>query len=71
MQNNLSQMNKYFILKHYNMLENILKLEAVKLINKNEQKSIKGGLACGPNGRCPAGTHCETAGTFEGLCRKN
>lgn len=43
----------------------------VKPLTPQQQKSIKGGLACGPNGQCPAGTHCVTSGTFEGLCRRN
>ena len=53
------------------MLKSILKLEGAQKLTKNEQKSIKGGLACTDGGKCPAGTHCVTSGDFEGLCRRN
>jgi hypothetical protein len=53
------------------MLKKTLNLPSTKLLTNKEQKSIKGGLACGANGYCPAGTHCVTSGVFEGLCRRN
>jgi bacteriocin-like protein len=53
------------------MLKKTLHFSSVKLLTNKELKNIKGGLACGPNGQCPAGTHCVTSGTFEGLCRRN
>jgi hypothetical protein len=55
------------------MLKNILKLDGAQKLTKNEQKSIKGGLACGDgNGTCPKGSYCfmlpdDTAG----YCRRN
>jgi hypothetical protein len=59
------------LIKTRTMLKSILKLEGAQKLTKNEQKSIKGGLACTDGGKCPAGTHCVTSGDFEGLCRRN
>jgi hypothetical protein len=52
------------------MLKNILKLDGAQKLTKNEQKSIKGGLAC-VGGVCPrsSGTYCCYAGSDEGICR--
>ena len=53
------------------MLKNILKLEGAQELTKNEQKSIKGGLACRTDdGWCPSGTICCYNDMYDGLCRK-
>jgi len=52
------------------MLKNILNLDGAQALSKNEQKTIKGGLACGvDNNYCPAGTKCVTDCRYENLCR--
>jgi hypothetical protein len=53
------------------MLKKMILLKTVKKLSAQEQKAIKGGLACGRNGYCPSGTHCVNSGVFEGLCRPN
>jgi hypothetical protein len=47
------------------MLKKILKLEGAQKLTKNEQKSIKGGIACRPDGSCPKGS-CDDE---IGICR--
>jgi hypothetical protein len=51
------------------MLKNILKLKGVQKLDKNEQKSINGGLPCGCPGTHPFGTYrttgCPTCAVFE------
>lgn len=60
------------------MLKNLLKLEGVKLLDKNQQKGIKGGEACcnpseeccgGGCSGCPAGQcQCTSGCTY---CRRS
>lgn len=52
------------------MLNKILGQSGVQVLNKKEKKNINGGLACRPDGSCPAGSYCVTSGPFEGLCRR-
>jgi len=51
-------------------MKKLQELNGIKVLTKKEQKFIKGGLACRPDGGCPSGTHCCYSGQFEGLCRK-
>jgi hypothetical protein len=53
------------------MLKKILKLKGAQELTKNEQKSIKGGIACRADGSCQGiGTYCCYAGSEEGICRQ-
>lgn len=40
------------------MLEKFLKLEGAQKLTKNQQKSIRGGIACSSSGTCPKGSYC-------------
>ncbi|RPH33144.1 MAG: hypothetical protein EHM93_06325 [Bacteroidales bacterium] len=54
-------------------MKNLKELKGVKVLNKKEQKSILGGLACVTNGgdpECPGGTFCCHEGNWEGMCRE-
>jgi hypothetical protein len=53
------------------MLKNILKLDGAQELSKNEQKSIKGGLACNVDGNCPAGSQCVNDCRYTNICRLN
>ena len=53
------------------MLKNILKLEGAQKLTKNEQKSIKGGLACIDDQYCPTGSKCVNDCRYTNLCRLN
>ncbi|MCV9930056.1 hypothetical protein OIU83_20515 [Flavobacterium sp. LS1R49] len=54
------------------MLKKILKFEGAQELSKNEQKNIKGGIACGSyDGFCPNGSYCSNGpvnGIWRGLC---
>ncbi len=53
-------------------MKELKELKGVKLLTKNEQKQIIGGLACRVSDNwCPTGSHCCTSGDWEGLCRLN
>jgi len=40
-------------------MKNLKDLSGVKILNKNEQKAIKGGVfACGDGAQCPSGWCC-------------
>ena len=41
------------------MVKNILNLEGAQELTISEQKSIKEGLACTPEGSCPQGAYCD------------
>lgn len=54
-------------------MKNLKELKGVKVLNKNEQKAIKGGVAaCGDGHQCPIGWSCpvdyHTPGTYS--CRR-
>jgi len=53
-------------------MKNLKELEGVKLLSKNEQKSILGGLGCDTIEQCPSDTFCcwgSYANGNGGLCR--
>jgi len=40
-------------------MKNLKELKGAKVLSKNEQKAIKGGVtACGSGYKCPIGWHC-------------
>jgi len=43
-------------------MKNLKDLNGVKVLSKNEQKTITGGLACRPDGGCPYGSCCVLIG---------
>jgi hypothetical protein len=57
--------------KNHIMLKKILKLDGAQELTRSEQKTIHGGLACRPDGSCPAGSKCVSDCRFTDLCRLN
>ena len=48
-------------------MKDLKNLKDAKVLSKMEQKAIKGGLACLPDGSCPTGTYC--CSEMGDLCR--
>ncbi len=52
-------------------MKKLYELTGVRMLSKDQQKSIVGGYGCPVGGSCPPGTRCCTKGEFAGLCRPN
>ena len=50
-------------------MKNLQNLKDAKVLSKMEQKAIKGGIACRPDGSCPTNTYCCYEPELYGLCR--
>lgn len=51
------------------MLKQILKLEGAQELSREQQQSIRGGIACSATMPCKKGTHCVIAeDATEGHC---
>ncbi|MEN2486212.1 hypothetical protein AAYQ05_00295 [Flavobacterium sp. B11] len=54
------------------MLKKILKLEGAQELTREQQRSIKGGIACGgEHPPCKSGFHCVIPDVGEGYCKSN
>ena len=55
-------------------MKDLKKIKGAKILSKNEQKSIKGGIApvivCDDNNPCPIGYLC-LMGAWSGICVKH
>jgi hypothetical protein len=56
----------------YIMLKNILNLEGAQELSREQQQSIKGGIACSEDFPCKKGSHCVYGDdSTEGRCVLN
>ncbi|QLC66575.1 hypothetical protein LPB248_09840 [Flavobacterium sp. LPB0248] len=54
------------------MLKKILKLEGAQELTRDQQRLIKGGIACGAgHPPCKSGFHCVIPDGGEGYCKSN